>query len=388
MRSFLVALLLVALSDSLALLLSTKLQAVLSRRPFSLSLSATELTSSHPSSTLTAVPPPSEELRAEAEIILRTLLSRRSSVEQKASTYEPLRKLRQNQDPASTARYLDILKQIFEIMSSVEDNKWCAKRLPLMSLIPSFRLKLGSLNRVLENTIEDRTEIGRNRALLVILSELSRSKGGIFRLEKQALRASRKKLSMKDMFANTPQGLETPKYTVVDRRTGISDDWEIRKYDDFTVCSTKMDRSKGPAGFNSLAGYIFGANKEQKKMAMTTPVITSANNDEMSFIMPSTFWNEENLSQAPTPITPEVSVQKSSVLEKSDDSTFAVLWFTGYAIGDSARKRKEQLVRLVEADSKYELVDESDKPFLMQYNDPFQPGWKRRNEVAIAVKMK
>ena len=132
MRSFLVALLLVALSDSLALLLSTKLQAVLSRRPFSLSLSATELTSSHPSSTLTAVPPPSEELRAEAEIILRILLSRRSSVEQKASTYEPLRKLRQNQDPASTARYLDILKQIFEIMSSVEDNKWCAKRLPLM----------------------------------------------------------------------------------------------------------------------------------------------------------------------------------------------------------------------------------------------------------------
>ena len=65
-----------------------------------------------------------------------------------------------------------------------------------------------------------------------------------------------------------------------------------------------------------------------------------------------------------------------------------MLWFTGYAIGDSARKRKEQLVRLVEADSKYELVDESDKPFLMQYNDPFQPGWKRRNEVAIAVKMK
>ena len=39
-----------------------------------------------------------------------------------------------------------------------------------MRFIPSFRLKLGSLNRVLENTIEDPGENGRNRALLVILS--------------------------------------------------------------------------------------------------------------------------------------------------------------------------------------------------------------------------
>lgn len=324
----------------------------------------------------------------EAEAILRILLSSRPTLEKKESTYEPFRKLRQNQDPANTAQYFEILKEMFELISSVKDNKFAQKRFLFMRFIPSFRLKLGSLNRVLENTIEDPSENGRNRALLVILSELSRSKGGIIRLEKQALRASQRKLSMKDMFANTPQGLETPSYNVVDRRRGISDDWEIRRYDDFTVCSTKMDRSKGPQGFNSLAGYIFGANKEEKKMAMTTPVITSPNNDEMSFIMPSTFWNEENLSQAPTPITSDVTIKKSSLFEKSNDSTFAVLWFSGYAIGNSARKRKEQLMNLIDGDSKYELANRGDKPFLMQYNDPFQPGWKRRNEVAVAVKLK
>ena len=325
---------------------------------------------------------------SEAEATLRTLLSSRSSLEKKASTYEPLRSLRQSQDPSSTARYLEVLKEMFEIISSVKGNKWCNKKLPLIGLIPSFRLKLGSLSRVLETTIEDRTENGRNRALLVILSELSRSKGGIIRLENQVLKASRKKPSMEDMFANTPKGLETPTYTVVDRRTGISNDWEVRKYDDFTVCATKMDKARGPAGFNTLAGYIFGANKEQKKMAMTTPVITSANSDEMSFIMPSAFWEEESLSRAPMPIASNVSIKKSSVLETSNDSTFAVLWFNGYAIGDSTRKKKAQLLNLVEADSKYELVNKNDQPFLMQYNDPFQPGWRRRNEVAVAVKLK
>merc|ERR1711871_570375 len=119
---------------------------------------------------------------------------------------------------------------------------------------------------------------------------------------------------------------------------------------------------------------------------MTTPVITSADDDEISFIMPSMFWNEKNLSQAPTPITANVSIKKSSILETSNDSTFAVLWFNGYAIGDSARNKKEQLLSLVEADGKYELANKNDQPFLMQYNDPFQPGWRRRNEVAVAVK--
>merc|ERR1711871_596248 len=110
---------------------------------------------------------------------------------------------------------------------------------------------------------------------------------------------------------------------------------------------------------------------------MTTPVITSANSDEMSFIMPSAFWEEESLSRAPMPIASNVSIKKSSVLETSNDSTFAVLWFNGYAIGDSTRKKKAQLLNLVEADSKYELVNKNDQPFLMQYNDPFQPGWRR-----------
>ena len=45
-------------------------------------------------------------------------------------------------------------------------------------------------------------------------------------------------------------------------------------------------------------------------------------------------------------------------------------------------------MNLIDGDSKYELANRGDKPFLMQYNDPFQPGWKRRNEVAVAVKLK
>ena len=98
--------------------------------------------------------------------------------------------------------------------------------------------------------------------------------------------------------------------------------WELRKYDEFSVCSTYMDfnggnedsdaerldynsRKKSNAGmaFNSLAGYIFGQNQEKKTMAMTTPVISTSDRNKMSFVMPSDYWGEEDrLVKAPSPI--------------------------------------------------------------------------------------
>ena len=52
--------------------------------------------------------------------------------------------------------------------------------------------------------------------------------------------------------------------------------WEVREYDEFSVCSFDMKASPEKAGFgafNTLAGYIFVGNEEQVKMKMTTPVI-------------------------------------------------------------------------------------------------------------------
>lgn len=66
------------------------------------------------------------------------------------------------------------------------------------------------------------------------------------------------------------------------------------RYDPFTVAETDMEASTsgrdpspasdGKGAFNALAGYIFGKNKQQQKMAMTTPVYTNSGG-KMQFVV-------------------------------------------------------------------------------------------------------
>ena len=339
-------------------------------------------------SILTAAPS-SVDLAAEkneAEKILRVLTSSRWSLKSKKEKYEPLRKLRQE----SNDRYLAILKEMIALIGTVPDE---SKRIPVLGrFIPTLSYKLGCLKRVLDANIDDDSANGQMRGLLIILAELTKTRGGIRSLEKESLKALKHKVTMKEMKKNTPAGLETPEYTVLEEKKGLTDDWEIREYKDFTTASLQMDpstrdgKNKGPQGFNTLAGYIFGKNKEEKKMAMTTPVIINGKNDEMSFIMPSDYWPEEKLKEAPAPMDNSgVVIQKYSSMTDSNN-VCAVLWFKGYAFGAKANQRKEQLLEMIANDDKYELCNEKDIPVLMQYNDPFVPPWKRRNEVAVAVK--
>jgi hypothetical protein len=65
-----------------------------------------------------------------------------------------------------------------------------------------------------------------------------------------------------------------------------------------------------------------------------------------------------------------------------------VRWFGGYATSAIVAQQSVALLKSIQEDEAYELNDANSAPFLMQYNDPFQPPWKRRNEVAIPVKVK
>ncbi len=69
--------------------------------------------------------------------------------------------------------------------------------------------------------------------------------------------------------------LDTPKYTVLKKMA----DYEIRRYERFTTAEVSMPSESSPAsgsGFNDLAGYIFGGNREKVQATMTHA--TSANN--------------------------------------------------------------------------------------------------------------
>ncbi|CAE8632918.1 unnamed protein product [Polarella glacialis] len=217
------------------------------------------------------------------------------------------------------------------------------------------------------------------RALLVLLRQLKGSTA--WELQKAAAAASGGADSFDQWAARTPS-LESPNYTVVFK----GPTFEVREYAPYSVVQMGgAGVEKGAGGnvsFFALAGYIFGKkNERQEKMAMTTPVQMDRKSGAMSFIMPSKYWGEDALQNAPPP-TADAGVR----LESRKAETLAVSIFGGYAMAPAVARKTEELVSAVEEGSSgWEVVDSSSTR-LMQYNDPFTVPWKRRNEVSIAVR--
>ena len=84
---------------------------------------------------------------------------------------------------------------------------------------------------------------------------------------------------------------ETQPYQVIKTEK----DFEIRKYPSATMATVSMDaksyKELSSTGFRKLASFIFGANKDKKNIAMTSPVHMDINDSEssMSFVMPSEY---------------------------------------------------------------------------------------------------
>ena len=65
---------------------------------------------------------------------------------------------------------------------------------------------------------------------------------------------------------------ETPKFKLVEKAGPV----EVREYSAYVVAETEVAGEQGEVGneaFSRLAGYIFGNNGGEKKLAMTAPVI-------------------------------------------------------------------------------------------------------------------
>ena len=69
-----------------------------------------------------------------------------------------------------------------------------------------------------------------------------------------------------------------------------------------------------------------------------------------------------------------------------DADAVAVAWFGGFAGEEDVAARRAELVARVAADEGWEAADAGEPPLLLQYNDPFTPPWKRRNELALPVR--
>ncbi|XP_023739122.1 uncharacterized protein LOC111887200 [Lactuca sativa] len=165
--------------------------------------------------------------------------------------------------------------------------------------------------------------------------------------------------------------LETPKYQIL-KRTAT---YEVRKYSPFVIVETQSDKLAGSTGFNDVAGYIFGKNSREEKIAMTTPVFTQAFDSKMSkmsiqIVIPS----NKDLGSLPNPNKEEVG------LRSVEGGFAAVLKFSGKPTDDIVRE-KEKLLRS-------SLISNGLKPkdgcLLARYNDPGRTkSFMMRNEVLI-----
>lgn len=153
-------------------------------------------------------------------------------------------------------------------------------------------------------------------------------------------------------------------------------DFEIRFYPSTTMATitsfAKSYKELGSSGFNKLAGYIFGGNNKQQKIAMTSPVHMDINDSlsTMSFVMPAEF-DKDSL---PVPNNADVKIRTTS------DEYVAAIRFGGFASDNNIKETMEKLENALKKNS----ISYSGQFRFLGYNPPYQL-FGRRNEIIVTV---
>ena len=175
------------------------------------------------------------------------------------------------------------------------------------------------------------------------------------------------------LFAFKTGEIETPDYKVIKTIGEV----EIRKYPKMVVAQTQlqdtiMDKSMN-SGFRTIAGYIFGGNDSNQKIAMTAPVVVKMGDTAtMYFVMPKQYKKDE----LPKPVSGRVKI-----LEEGE-KTLAVITYGGFSSAEKVEVHRQKLANLL-SQQQIKTVG----PYMyMGYNAPWDV-IKRRNEVAVEVLM-
>ena len=169
----------------------------------------------------------------------------------------------------------------------------------------------------------------------------------------------------------TSKNIETPKYKVIKNY----DEVEVRLYPKMVVAKTNLaDKSfdnQGSNGFRTIAGYIFGGNEKNEKIAMTAPVVMNMGDSaSMYFVMPKSYEKEE----LPTPNSKNVQIVE--VAEK----TLAVITYGGFSSDEKIEKHRKQLEQILQKNK----IQTKGAYMYMGYNAPWDI-INRKNEVAIEL---
>ena len=166
--------------------------------------------------------------------------------------------------------------------------------------------------------------------------------------------------------------IEMPKYTVLKT---YEKNIELRQYPNMVVAKTSLkDNSfdqSGSDGFRSIAGYIFGGNEKEQKIAMTSPVVMELNDSAtMYFVMPSQYKKDD----LPNPSNKKVTIQEEV------SKVLLVVRYGGYSSDERINSHIAVLKNIIQ---KHNLKTTGGFMY-MGYNAPWDI-INRRNEVAVEI---
>ncbi|MFN9490722.1 MAG: SOUL family heme-binding protein [Betaproteobacteria bacterium] len=190
---------------------------------------------------------------------------------------------------------------------------------------------------------------------------------------------------------------EQPKHRVIEQTGNI----EIREYAPMLLAEVDVTGERGSAAreaFRVLAGFIFGGNVSQQRIAMTSPVtqVGNAGRGEkiamtspvtqiaadgvageagtrwtVAFMMPAQY----TLATLPKPETDRIRFRMTEPERR------AVIRFSGFSTASNLEKHRLELEQFI-ADRKLKTTG---TPMMAFYDDPFTLPWNRRNEWWVPI---
>ena len=184
-------------------------------------------------------------------------------------------------------------------------------------------------------------------------------------------------------------GTEEPPYT----RGPVIEGVEIRSYGPRIAAETTVFAGEEAArntGFRRLAGYIFGGNHSAEKIAMTAPVAQQRSSEKIAMTAPVAqaagpdggsvirFFMPAKWTMDTLPVPDDDAVRLVTVAAER----VAVLRFSGDRGSDAVARHVERLLDTLR-DNGFEATGD---PVSWFFDPPWTLPFRRRNEVAVAVK--
>ncbi len=166
---------------------------------------------------------------------------------------------------------------------------------------------------------------------------------------------------------------------------------QVRQYPALVVAQTEITadyKNSSSEGFQRLAGYIFGNNKKQQKIAMTAPVIQEQESETMAMTTPviqqksgsvwlMAFVLPSNYSVATAPVPLDLAV----LIKEIPGKKVAVIRYSGSLSEQNIEEKSEEL--------KSWLSQQGFRALSPSRSAAYDPPWTlpflRRNEVHIDI---